>query len=67
MRGDSNVIDDKTCPLYEFDELLEGTQEDVVAFFLANDPTCREQAIRDLKHMKFNANGKILNEPNRKR
>jgi len=59
MNGYSGVIDDKTCPLYEFDELLDDTQSDVIVEYLKSS-TMYEVAIDDLRHMKFNANGKIL-------
>ena len=46
-------------PMYEFDELQDDVQEKCIESELA-DVTARERAIQDLRHMKFDKEGKIL-------
>ena len=58
MRGDNGVMKED-CQLFEFDELLKGTQEDCIHNWMKTE-TAREMAIDDCRHMKFNANGAIL-------
>ena len=50
---------EETLPEFEFDELLEGTQDQCIQDYLQS-PIAMECAIDDLRHMKFNVNGKIV-------
>ena len=56
--GKTINIEDYT-PLFEFDELLEGTQDQCIQDYLKS-PTLYEVAIDDLRHMKFGVNGNIV-------